>query len=318
MPETQYIQPAYKLSQIDSSKAPRKISYSQLSMYHTCEKQWELSYIKRLAPYSPSIHTVFGTAFHETLQHFLIILYTKGVKYANWIDLPKYLQERMYDTYKSELEKNNGEHFTNPIEMGEFLQDGINILDWFKKRRSTYFSSQGVELLGIEIDLCIPASEKNDSVYWYGFIDVVIRDVKTNRVKIIDIKTSTKGWNKYQKADKMKAGQLVLYKKFFSKQYNVPIDNIDIEFLIVKRKIQEESMFPQKRIQILRPASGKVTQKKMQSLVDDFISKCFDNDGNKNENRTYQALAGKNAKNCRYCIFKEDFKNCPKENRIRE
>jgi hypothetical protein len=76
-------------------------------------------------------------------------------------------------------------------------------------------------------------------------------------------------------------------------------------------------MFPQKRIQQIRPASGKVTQKRVQQQIDKFVEDCFDSEGNKNETRTYQAVAGKGAKNCKWCPFKTDYENCPKENRIR-
>ena len=74
-------------------------------------------------------------------------------------------------------------------------------------------------------------------------------DADTNTIKLIDIKTSRNGWNKYQKTDNLKSAQLVAYKNYFSQQFGVSKDNIEIEFFIVKRKIQEDSMFPQKRIQ---------------------------------------------------------------------
>ena len=166
--------------------------------------------------------------------------------------------------------------------------------------------------------MCIQASDKNPNVFWYGFIDVVIRDTDLNKIKIYDIKTSTRGWNKYQKSDKLKLAQLVAYKKYFSDQFGTPIDNIDIEFFIVKRKLIEESMFPQKRIQIVNPASGSVTRKKVQKSIDEFIEYCFDENGNKNKEGKYLALAGKGAKHCKWCPFKEDYENCPKEDRIRE
>ena len=67
--------------------------------------------------------------------------------------------------------------------------------------------------------------------------DVRFRDLMLNyenlkkvTQKIIDIKTSTMGWNKYQKADKTKTAQLVLYKSYYAKQFNVPIDNIRVEY----------------------------------------------------------------------------------------
>lgn len=312
-----YINPLYKLSQIDPQSVPRRISFSQWSMYEKCPKQWELSYIKKLAPFTHNINTVFGTAFHETFQDYLTTMYTKTVKAANSMDLEQMLQDKMRSEYIKAVEDNNGEHFSTPAEMEEYLSDGIAILRWFLKRRAQYFSTKYWELVGIEVELCTPASEKNNSVYWYGFIDIVIKDTHDNKIIIFDIKTSRNGWNKWQKADKLKAAQLVAYKNYYSDQFGFPKDNIDVEFFVVKRKIDPDSMFPQKRIQQIRPASGKVTQRKVQQQIDKFIEDCFDAEGNKNEEREYVALAGKGAKHCKWCPFKEDYESCPKENRIR-
>jgi Holliday junction resolvase-like predicted endonuclease len=168
------------------------------------------------------------------------------------------------------------------------------------------------------MELCTQASAKNPSVFWYGFIDVVLRNTKTNEILILDIKTSRSGWNKYQKADSVKMAQLIAYKNYFHQQFGTPIEKIDVEFFIVKRKLIEDSMFPQKRIQQLRPASGTVTQRKVQKAIDTFVELCFDSEGNKNADRTYLAIAGKGSKNCKYCPFKEDYANCSKESRIRE
>lgn len=313
-----YINPVYKLSLNDVSKVPAKISYSQWAMYSKCPKQWKLSYIDKLSTFTHSIATCFGTAFHETLQNYLTVMYTDSVKAANRLSIRDELTKNLRDVYSQAVIENNGEHFSNPIELTEHLEDGIAILEWFTKRRAQYFSTKGYELVGIEVELCIQASDKNPNVFWYGFIDVVIRDTDLNKIKIYDIKTSTRGWNKYQKSDKLKLAQLVAYKKYFSDQFGTPIDNIDIEFFIVKRKLIEESMFPQKRIQIVNPASGSVTRKKVQKSIDEFIEYCFDENGNKNKEGKYLALAGKGAKHCKWCPFKEDYENCPKEDRIRE
>jgi len=62
-----YINPVYKLAVRDAKSVPRRISYSQWSMYERCPLSWKLAYIDGLAPFTASIETVFGTAFHETL-----------------------------------------------------------------------------------------------------------------------------------------------------------------------------------------------------------------------------------------------------------
>ena len=313
-----YINPVYKLSLNDVSKAPARISYSQWAMYEKCPKQWKLSYIDKLSTFTHSVATCFGTAFHETLQEYLTVMYTKSVKEANNINLRDLLTSNLKQVYIDAVKENGSEHFSNPYELTEHLEDGVAILEWFTKRRAQYFSTKGYELVGIEVELCIEASDKNPNVFWYGFIDVVIRDTDLNKIKVIDIKTSRMGWNKWQKADKLKLAQLVAYKKYFSDQFGTPVDNIDIEFFIVKRKLIEESMFPQRRIQILNPASGTVTRKKVQRSIDAFVQDCFDSTGNKKTDKNYLAIAGKGAKHCKWCPFKEDYKNCPKEDRIRE
>ena len=318
MKQGQYIAPIYRLSLRDPETVPRKISYSQWSMHERCPLSWKLAYIDGLAPFQASIDTAFGTAFHETFQHFLTVMYTESVKKAENLDFRSILQNKLREEYVRCVADMGGKHFSNPLQLAEYLEDGVAILEWFKKRRSTYFSSKGWELVGIELDLCVQASDSNSSVYWYGFIDVIIRHVPTNRIVLYDIKTSRQGWNKYQKADSLKAAQLVVYKNYFSKQFNVPKENIDVEFFIVKRKMIEDSMFPQKRIQNFRPSSGTVTQKKVQRQVDAFVEQCFDAEGNKNAGAKYLAISGKGDKNCKYCPFKTDYENCPKENRIRE
>lgn len=313
-----YINPVYKLAVRDAKSVPRRISYSQWSMYERCPLSWKLAYIDGLAPFTASIETVFGTAFHETLQHFLTVMYTESVKTADNINLSELLLDNLKKEYAKCVAEKDGEHFSNPLQLAEYHEDGVAILEWFKKRRGQYFSSRDYELLGIEMELCTQASTNNPSVYWFGFMDLVIRHKPTNTIEIFDIKTSRMGWNKYQKSDSLKSAQLVTYKTYFSEQYNVPKENINVEFFIVKRKLQENSMFPQKRIQQHRPASGTVTQRKVQKRIDDFVESCFDSEGNKNADRNYLALAGKGAKNCKWCPFKTDYENCPKENRIRE
>jgi hypothetical protein len=313
-----YINPVYKLAVRDAKSVPRRISYSQWSMYERCPLSWKLAYIDGLAPFTASIETVFGTAFHETLQHFLTVMYTESVKTADNINLSELLLDNLKKEYAKCVAEKDGEHFSNPLQLAEYHEDGVAILEWFKKRRGQYFSSRDYELLGIEMELCTQASVNNPSVYCFGFMDLVIRHKPTNTIEIFDIKTSRMGWNKYQKSDSLKSAQLVTYKTYFSEQYNVPKENINVEFFIVKRKLQENSMFPQKRIQQHRPASGTVTQRKVQKRIDDFVESCFDSEGNKNADRNYLALAGKGAKNCKWCPFKTDYENCPKENRIRE
>ena len=112
-------------------------------------------------------------------------------------------------------------------------------------------------------------------LHFLGFLDVVLKDEISGKIKIIDIKTATMGWNKYQKADVVKNDQL-LYKEYYSKKHDVPVDMIDIEFLIFKRKLWEKAEFLQKRIQRHVPLNGKPSMNKMRSRFEEFLDACYD------------------------------------------
>jgi RecB family exonuclease len=129
-------------------------------------------------------------------------------------------------------------------------------------------------------------------------LDVVLYHEPTNKFRIIDIKTSTNGWNAKAKKDENKQFQLILYKKFFSEQFNVPLENIDIEFFIVKRKLYENTDYPIPRVQEFKPASGKVKLNKATRALEEFIQRAFDKNGHANVN--HQPTPHKN---CNWCPF---------------
>lgn len=292
----------------------KKISYSQFAMYEKCPKSWYLTYIQGHRQFSQNINTLFGSAFHETLQTYLTVMYNESAKKADELDVEKMLLEKMQTMYKAAVEE-MGEHFSNKFELIEYYEDGLAILNYIKRHRSKYFSAKNEELIGIEIPIYHPIGE-DTSVFMLGYLDVVIRDKRTDRIKIIDIKTSNQGWNKYQKADKIKASQLVLYKEYYAKQYGWDPEKIDILYMIVKRKLIEGAMFPQKRVQEFIPASGKPTRNKLNESIKNFVKSSFNNDGSYNEQREYLAIAGKGKKNCKYCDFANNENLCPAAKRI--
>ena len=292
-----------------------KISYSQYTMYANCPHQWKLNYIDKLSEYTQSIHTLFGTAFHETLQAYLAIMYDESAASADKEDWNEILKNFMSKGYRKAMAMGQDPNFTNAAEMGEFYEHGVEILDFIFKKRSIYFQKKNHELIGVEIPLNVKM-DVNENIKFKGFIDLIIKDKRDNTYKIIDIKTSTMGWNKYQKADKTKTAQLVLYKSYYAKQFNVPVDNIRVEYFIVKRKLYENMDFPQKRVQLFQPASGKPTMNKVNSSVDEFVRSAFNEDGSYNTERTYPSVAGKNKKNCKWCDFKDNYELCPRESRI--
>ena len=275
-----------------------RISYSQLSMFSECPHKWKLNYIDKLRVSEPSIHLLFGTAMHEVIQKYLDVMYKYTAKRADMLNLKRTLQEKMIKQFNIDKE-NYGKEPCTKEELKEFFQDGCDILDFFKKRRGDYFSKNGYELIGCEVPVEM-GLQKN--LTWVGYLDIVMRDTIHDRIKIYDIKTSTMGWNKWMKADDNKTQQLLLYKQFYSKQYNHPIDKIDVEYFIVKRKLYEKAKFPQKRVQKFIPASGTVSMNKVAKKLTKFINEAFDEDGTHTKNELPPTPS---KKACKWCEFKK-------------
>ena len=202
------------------------ISYSQISMYGQCPFRWKLNYVDKLSISESNIHLIFGSAMHEVLQTYLNIMYMDSVKNADILDLNKLLRDKLMEQFK-QAEEEDGKPPCTKEDLMEFFDDGILIIDFFKKRRGEYFSKRDWELIGCEIPIEV---DLKNNIKMVGYLDVVMRHIPTDSIKIIDIKTSTMGWNKWMKKDENKTQQLLLYKQFYSKQYkNSRISRCSVE-----------------------------------------------------------------------------------------
>ena len=274
----------------------KKISYSQISLFNECPQHWKLRYVDKIAVFESNIHLIFGTSMHETLQTYLDVMYNDSIKNADKLNLEKMLKDKLIEQFKL-AEQQDGKPPCTKDDLNEFYQDGVDIIDFFKKKRSDYFSKRGYKLIGCEVPIGVDLQKNLKMV---GYIDVVILDEVHNIIKIYDIKTSTRGWNKWMKKDENKTQQLLLYKQFYSKQYNHPIDKIEVEYFIVKRKLFENAMFPQKRVQKFSPASGTVSMNKVAKKLNNFMDVAFNDVGEYTPDRLKPTPS---KKACRFCEF---------------
>jgi hypothetical protein len=291
----------------------KNISYSQMSLFRSCPYRWKLQYKDKIKVFTSSIHTVFGTAIHETMQEYLTVMYDKSATEADRIDLEDNFQTNFINEYQKQYKSNNNEHFSSAEEMREFFEDGIAILNWFKKKRSKYFSKRGWHLVGCEIPITIAPNKMYNNILYTGYLDVVLYNENTEEFKIIDIKTSTRGWKEQDKKNEDKQFQLLLYKQFFAEQYHISVDNISIEFFIVKRKVLEwddeniKSPHQAYRVQTFKPPSGRIKLNRANKAIQDFIQECFASSG---EIKEINYPKSPSKWNCGFCPFKEDLNLC--------
>lgn len=274
-----------------------RVSFSQYSTFLKCPHKWYLDYVKNLRVRDDNVNTAFGTAMHHVFQTYLTALYKENAVTADALDLKAMFMTK----FKEEVAKIRAAGVVlSEDEFTEFCYDGDDIITTFTKtsNRIKHFPSKKYELVGIELPLEIPIK---NNVNFIGFVDVVLKEINKEQYRIIDIKTSSNGWNKYQKADESKYSQLHLYKSVYSKKFGVPLSAIDVEFFIVKRKLYESATYPQSRIDVFVPAHGPAAIKESINNFIEFLDHGFHPDGTYNETSDYPKIPGNAKKNCKYC-----------------
>ena len=136
-----------------------------------------------------------------------------------------------------------------------------------------------------------------------GYIDIVLKEKATGNIRIIDFKTSTRGWTNYDKESFTKTSQLILYKAVYSKKENIPLSKIHVEFIILKRKLYEKSNYEQSRIQIVKPAAYQDNVLQVIKEFRGFVEYSFTKEGIHNTTQKYPKQPGKNRSNCKWCQY---------------
>ena len=261
-----------------------------------------LDFVKGLRTFEDNVSTCFGTSMHEAVQIYIETLYKKSYKEAELHDLNDIFQKafnRELKDKKVEIDKKSYK---------EYCEDANNIIVAFTNmtNRIKHFPSGKYEFIGVEDEIIMPIKNNVDFIC---YIDIILKEKSTGRYRIIDIKTSTSGWNHYQKDNEAKTSQILLYKAFFSRKYNVDIDMIDVEFFILRRKLWENYAYPQSRIQTFVPKNNQPSVARALNKFAEFVGECFTPEGKFVETpEIYIKNPGKAYKNCRWCPHKNT--NC--------
>lgn len=237
---------------------------------------------------------------HDTIQHWLTILYNDTPLKARTFDMHGYLKERLTEIVKRDL-LSNGNKFTTQEEVAEHYADGCNILDHVRKHAKDWFPKSH-QLIGIEVPLELNVAS---GVRFKAYLDIVLYHKAAKTVYIYDLKTSKRGWWPAQKKDVKKTDQLLLYKRYYSELFGVPMDNVKVTFIILKRQLSENE-FDNKHVVGFEPANGTPSMKKAGERFDNFLS-IFNEQG---EPDLSKLIATPSDSACRYCPFNNNSDLC--------
>jgi len=206
------------------------ISFSSMKTFQECPYGYKLKYIDKVIKFDASIHTAFGSAVHKANE-------TKIVEPL--IDEKKCFVESFRKELKKIPQEIRKEKYSKEM-MNEFKEQGLTLVSLFLPELDKLFKD-GYELVGVEEKLneSIPGFDNLD---FLGYVDLIIKDKKTNKYWILDYKTCSFGWDSRKKTEKLTVYQLSLYKYFWSKKHNIPFDQIETAFLLFKRTAKKDKI----------------------------------------------------------------------------
>ena len=129
------------IKEVNGPSNGTRISYSQFSQWVQCPHKWKLQYIDGYGQFKGNIYTIFGSVIHECIQLYLRVMYVESIKeMQNELPLDEFLMDEMKKQYletKESLEE--GEVLSSAEELKEFYFQGVQILDYFKKKKGSIF-----------------------------------------------------------------------------------------------------------------------------------------------------------------------------------
>lgn len=289
----------------------KKISYSQFSTFFSCEFKYYRDYILKEKQFEDSLNMSFGTAIHETIQLYLKVLFKMPEKNAQKINLVKYF----IWAFKYEVTKRKIPH--TPEELNEFIEDGKLIIAEFicPSNQKRYFPTNKWELMAIEDEITM---DIQNNLQITGLLDIVFREKATGKIKIVDFKTSTRGWSTAEKENFLKLAQLRLYKALYSRKYNIPLNDISVEFIILQRKTYSKGNYEQSRIIPFKPMAFKQDVVETIDEIKKFINHCFTENGEYITTTKYRKIPGEKKTNCKYCAYAKNGKCDQKADKLTE
>lgn len=253
-------------------KVRKRISYSELVLHSTCGFRHKLAYIQRIKISGPNIFSAFGQALHKALE--LHLFDPPEVKFQEF--------DKEFQNLIAEIRSN--EDPVDDLQVEEFREQGKKILDVVLDEMKKQFGN--FQVIGSEQLLEHRIEEFTlDEMYFKGFVDLIIKDDQ-DVVHVIDFKTTSFGWLSRKKSDPIVVRQLVLYKHFFSKITNIPLDQIQTHFVLCKRTVKKD------HIEVVTVTSG---NKRIENAIKWMVDACTN---------IYKLNFIKNRFSCGMCEFK--------------
>ena len=213
--------------------AGKHISYSEWKNWHICPHYHKLTYIDKVTQFEGNIFTAFGKALHTVCEYTL----TSPEKYRKAGAIEALVKEQFLKELKA-LPEDEQQRAKRDFKLKEWLVSGLEIVPDLYRCLTEKFGKLGEdwEVLKAEEQLYVPITEFTEAEKKFkGFIDLVVYSKRDEKIHLIDWKTCSWGWRREKKSDTILAYQLVFYKHFYARKYEVDPKDVDCHFVLLKR-----------------------------------------------------------------------------------
>lgn len=287
------------------------ISYSEWNIAAgnpstACSWRHKLQYIDKLAAFEGNAYTSYGKAIHDAFEK-----YVKTRKMATAEEVEKYF----FDLMAPIIDNLGTEDQQKELDLcKKFVPNIKDTLDQLPEWLETTFP--GWKLHSAEFDLFEPI-EKQTNIRFKGFIDLVLKvpkkerknSKKKNNIRLsnlkenntettepieydywlCDWKTCSYFWTSDKRRDFSVQMQLILYKHYFSKIFNVDLKNIKTAFLLIRTNVPKTD---NNRFELFQISAGEKTIERALQEVNVMV------------NSLRKRIFRKNRNACRWCVFK--------------
>jgi len=243
------------------------ISYSEMRDWVDCSWRHRQKYVNKIDIDKPGELMDFGTSVHSSCENFI----KTGV-----MD-PKISENRIREFWKER----------NWSNVETFIESSNHILDELPQFMNETFE----EWKGEDAEHALYEQIDVHPQAFKGFIDCVIsvNGKKNKRIWwLIDFKTTSWGWSMEKKTDPNVKAQLVLYKNFWAKKFNIDPKDVRCAFLLLKRTAKDGQ-----RCELVPVSVGDVTTGRSLKVVNNMLS------------AVKRGIAIKNRNSCQYCQYKD-------------
>jgi hypothetical protein len=263
------------------------VSFSEIKEWAECSWRHKLARVDKIDMFVLSPYLGFGTAVHEGCENMLEGKDLNKEKLLN--DIREDFKKHGFDDPEWVEKQPNWYKKSSNVGVEKWCEWAVNM--WSEVPDYLDKEFPGWETVKAEEYLYEPIEGK--PVKFKGFVDAIIKVPKKRGAGynywILDWKTAgAYGWRRDKKQDFKLMAQLILYKHFYSKKYDIELKDIRCAFILLKRGGRIGNI-----VDIVPVSVGPKTLAKGIKLMNNMISSVM------------RGFAMKNRNSCQFCPYKD-------------